>query len=65
MKTMIALSLAGLLLAVASAASFAGDDKKTATQTHAATTNQQLSIKLLRLRMRPPPAPVIPFGINQ
>ncbi|MEP7174122.1 MAG: hypothetical protein ABI705_11590 [Aestuariivirga sp.] len=65
MKTLIELSLAGLLLAVASAPSFAGDDKKNATQIHAATTNQQLSIKLLRLRMRPPPTPVIPFGINQ
>ena len=52
MKTLIALSLAGLLLSVASASSFAGDDKKNATQTHAATTNQQVSIKHLRLRMR-------------
>jgi hypothetical protein len=50
MKTLIALSLAGLLLAVASASSYAGDDKKSATQTHAAATNQQISIKLLRLR---------------
>ena len=65
MKTLFALSLAGLLLAVASAPSFAGDDRKNTTQTHAATTNQQVSIKLLRLRMRPPPTPVIPFGINQ
>ncbi len=65
MKTLIALSLAGLLLAVASAPSFAGDDKKNATQTHAATTNQQVSIKLLRLRMRAPQTPVIPLGINQ
>ena len=64
MKTLITLSLAGLLLAVASAPSCAGDDKKNTTQIHAATTNQQLSIKLLRLRMRPPPTPVIPFGIN-
>ncbi|MDP1699745.1 MAG: hypothetical protein Q8L53_02140 [Aestuariivirga sp.] len=58
MKTLIAISLAGLLLAVASAPSVAGDDKKNATQTHAATANQQVSIKLLRLR-----AKVI--GINQ
>ena len=65
MKTLIALSFAGLLLAVASAPSFAGDDKKKATQTHAATTNQQVSIKLLRLRMRPPQTAVIPLGINQ
>ena len=65
MKTLIALSFAGLLMAVASASSFAHNDRKNATQTHAATTNQQLSIKLLRLRMRPPPTPVIPFGINQ
>lgn len=65
MKTLIALSFAGLLLAVASAASFAGDDKKNATQIHAATTNQQLSIKLLRLRVRPPQTPVIPLGVNQ
>ena len=65
MKTSIALPLAGLLLAVAPASSFAGDDTKNATQTHAATTNQQVSIKLLRQRMRPPQAPVTPFGINQ
>ena len=65
MKTLIALSLAGLLLAVASAPSFADDDKKNATQTHSATTNQQVSIKLLRPRMRPPQIPVIPLGINQ
>ena len=65
MKTLIALSLAGLLLAVASAPSFAGDDRKNATQTHAATTNQQVSIKLLRLRMSPLQTPVVPLGINQ
>ena len=65
MKTLIAISLAGLLLAVASASSFAGDEKKKATQTHAATTNQQVSIKLLRLRVRAPQTPVIPLGINQ
>ena len=65
MKTSIALSLAGLLLAVASTTSFAHNDKKNATQTHAATTNQQVSIKLLRLRMRAPQTPVIPLGINQ
>jgi hypothetical protein len=65
MKTLIALPLAGLMLAVASASSFAGDDKKKATQTHAATTNQQVSIKHLRLRIRAPQSPVIPFGINQ
>lgn len=65
MKTWTALSLAGLLLAGASASSFAGGDKKNTTQTHAATTNQQVSIKLLRLRMRPPQTPVIPLGINQ
>lgn len=58
MKTLIALSLAGLLLAVAPASSHAGDDRKNATQTHAAATNQQVSIKLLRLR-----AAVV--GINQ
>jgi hypothetical protein len=58
MKILTALSLAGLLLAVAPASSYAGDDKKNATQTHAATTNQQISIKLLRLR-----AAVV--GINQ
>ena len=65
MKTLIALSLAGLLLAVASATSFAGDDRKNTTQIHAATTNQQLSIKLLRLRIRATQTPVIPLGINQ
>jgi len=52
MKTLIALTCAGLLLAVASATSFAGVDKQKTTLTHAATTNQQVSIKLLRLRMR-------------
>jgi hypothetical protein len=62
MKTLIALTFAALLLAPAS--SFAGDDKKNATQNHAATTNQQLSIKLLRLRIRAPQTPVIPLGIN-
>ena len=65
MKTLIAISLAGLLLAVASASSFAGDEKKKATQTHAATAYQQVSFKLLRLRMRAPQTPVIPLGINQ
>lgn len=65
MKTLIALSLAGLLLAVASAPSFAGDDKKNVAQIHAATTNQQLSIRLLRLRMKSLQTPVIPLGINQ
>ncbi len=65
MRTLIALPLAGLLLAVLSAPSFAGDDKKNATQTHTATTNHQVSIKLLRLRMRPRQTPVIPLGINQ
>jgi hypothetical protein len=64
MKTLIALSFAGLLLVVAPDPSFAGDDRKNTTQTHAATTNQQVSIKLLRLRMRPPQTPVIPLGIN-
>ena len=65
MKTLIALAFAALLLAMAPASSFAGDDKKNATQTHAATTNQQVSIKLLRLRLRAPQTPVIPLGINQ
>ena len=51
MKTLIALSLAGLLLAVASAPSFAGDGKKNTTQIRSAT-NQQVSVKHLRLRMR-------------
>ena len=65
MKTLIALTFAALLLAMAPASSFAGDDKKNATLTHAATTNQQVSIKLLRLRIRAPQIPVIPLGINQ
>jgi hypothetical protein len=60
MKSLITFSLAGLLLAVASAPSFAGDDKKNTTQTHAATTNQQVSIKLLRLRMMATPFRVLP-----
>ncbi len=65
MKTLIMISFAGLLLAVASVSSFAGDDKKNTTQTLAATTNQQVSIKLLRLRIRAPQTPAIPLGINQ
>jgi hypothetical protein len=51
MKTLIVLSLAGLLLAVASAPSFA-DNKKKTVQSQVAATNQQVSSKLLRLRMR-------------
>jgi hypothetical protein len=51
MKTLIAFALAGLLLAVASASSFAGDDKKKTMQTQVAAANQQVSIKHLRLRM--------------
>jgi CHASE3 domain sensor protein len=58
MKILIAFSLAGLLLAVASATSYAGGGKKNATRTHAAATNQQISIKLLRLR-------AATVGINQ
>ena len=65
MKTLIALSLAGLLLAVASATSFAHNDRKNATEFHAATTNQQVSIKLLRLRMGAPPTPSFTPAINQ
>ena len=65
MKTMIVLTFAALLLAMAPASSFAGDDKKNTTQTHAATTNQQISIKLLRLRMRAPQTPSFTPVINQ
>jgi hypothetical protein len=65
MKTSITLSLAALLLAAASASSFAGDAKENTTQTHAATTNRQISIKLLRLRMRAPQTPSFTPAINQ
>ena len=65
MKTLIALTFAAFVLAMAPASSFAGDDKKNATQTHAATTNQQLSIKLLRLRIRAPQTPSFTPVINQ
>ena len=51
MNTLISLSLAGLLLAVASAPSFA-DNKKKTVQIQVAATNHQVSVKLLRLRMR-------------
>jgi hypothetical protein len=52
MKTLTALAFAALMLATASAPSFAGESKKNTAQTQAATANQQLSIKLLRLRIR-------------
>jgi hypothetical protein len=51
MKTLIALSLAALVLATASSTSFADQAKKKTVQIQA-TTNQQVSIKHLRLRMR-------------
>ncbi len=50
MKTWIALSLAALVLATAP--SFAGDARKKTVQTQVAGAHQQVSIKLLRLRMR-------------
>jgi hypothetical protein len=52
MKTLAAIAFAALMLATASAASYAGEDKKNTAQTQAATANQQLSIKLLRLKIR-------------
>jgi hypothetical protein len=52
MKTLTALAFAALMLATASDPSFAGESKKNTAQTQAATANQQLSIKLLRLRIR-------------
>ena len=52
MKTLSTLSLAALMLVTASAFSFAGETKKNTAQTQAATTNQQISIKVLRLRIR-------------
>ena len=51
MKTLSALALATLMVVTASASSFAGDKKNTA-QIQATTTNQQVSIKHLRLRLR-------------
>lgn len=50
MKTSLALFLAAVVLATASASSFADHAKKKTVQTQAATTNQQISIKHLRLR---------------
>ena len=52
MKTLITLSLAAHVLAMASVSSFAGDAKKKTVQTQVATINQQVSIKHLRLPMR-------------
>ena len=52
MKTLSAFSLAALILITVSAPSLAGETKKNTAQTQAATTNQQLSVKILRLRFR-------------
>jgi hypothetical protein len=65
MKTLNTLSLAALMLVTASALSFAGESKKNTAQTQAATANQQLSIKLLRLRMRAHQAPTFTPLLNQ
>ena len=51
MKTFIALASIALMLATASGIN-AGEGKKYTPQTQAATANQQLSLKLLRLRIR-------------
>jgi CHASE3 domain sensor protein len=63
MKTLTALAFAALMLVTASAASYAGEDKKNTAQNQAAMANQQLSIKLLRLRLRahqtPPTTPLL------
>jgi hypothetical protein len=50
MKTLIALSLAALVLAAAPASSFADHARKKTLQIQVTTTNQQVSIKHLRLR---------------
>ena len=52
MKTLITFSLAALMLATASASSFAGNAKKKTVQTQVAAANHQVSINHLRLRMR-------------
>ena len=65
MKTLTALAFAALMLVTASAASYAGEDRKNTVQTQAATANQQLSIKLLRLRMRAVQTPPVTLMINQ
>lgn len=65
MKTFTTLTLAALMLVAASAAIFAGEDKKNTAQTQAATANQQLSIKLLRLRMRVQQTPPSILLVNQ
>ena len=52
MKTLITFTLAALMLATASATSFADDTKKRPVQIQVSTANQQVSIKHLRLRMR-------------
>jgi hypothetical protein len=65
MKTLSILTLAALMLTTASAPSFAGEAKKNTSQTQAATANQQLSIKLLRLRMRAHQVPSSTLPFNQ
>ena len=52
MKTSAALAFAALMLAMASADSYAGEGKKNTVQAQTATAIQQLSIKLLQLRIR-------------
>jgi hypothetical protein len=65
MKTLTALAFAALMLVKASPASYAGDAQKNTAQTQAATANQQLSIKLLRLRLRAYQTPAPTLMINQ
>jgi len=51
MKTPQTLVFLGLMLVAASSSAFA-DAKKKAAQTHASTTNNQVSIRHLRLTLR-------------
>ena len=52
MKTLIALTLAALMLATAQVSSYAGQVKKKPVQTQVATASQQVSIKHVRMRAR-------------
>ena len=52
MKTLTALAFAALMLATASAPSFAGESEKNTSQIQAANTNTQIIIRHLKLRIR-------------
>jgi hypothetical protein len=64
MKTLNALSLAALLLISSSAMSRADDHDDTA-QTHAANSNQQTSVRHIKLKIRPMTPPSLTVTIHQ